>query len=315
MIKVYAFEPEAILNPVLSQSLEQFGFHHGRIIGAVPRDWGEKVKEIWRSNRNDKSLEVRLERLKKNNVIQRIPLSGGEEHAWFERACSLDTEYVQGIIARDIENVRDERAIGENDLHDDCAAWYVETGVFVNRSAKTMASLATVLLRYSSDVKFIDAYYAGECEHTDFIKECLLIREQWHRCETSMLEIHFLHKFNSRDYRLDAEKADDARRVFDGVVEKTSVALRGTYRHHNAIQLFQWSNQDATSRFHERFLLTDRAAIEFGGGLDRGRDGRETERTTAKLLSSSAIEELTNIYAHDAKTFRLLNSTTIHIAD
>lgn len=47
MIKVYAFEPEAILNPVLSNALEQFGFHHGRIIGAVPREWGEKVKEIW----------------------------------------------------------------------------------------------------------------------------------------------------------------------------------------------------------------------------------------------------------------------------
>jgi hypothetical protein len=311
MIKVYAFEPEAILNPVLSNALEQFGFHHGRIIGAVPREWGEKVKEIWRSNRNDKALEVRLERLKKNNVIQRIPLSGGEEHAWIERACSLDTEYVQGIIASDAESARDKRVIGENDLHDDCAAWYVETGVFVSRSAKTMASLATVLLRYSSDVKFIDAHYAGEPRHTDFIKECLHIREQWDRCETSLLEIHFLHSFDSRDHRSDAEKAEDARRVFEGVVEKTSMALRDTYRHHETIRLFQWSNQNATSRFHERFLLTDRAAIDFGGGLDRG---RETERTSAKLLSPRTTDELKTIYVEDAKVFTLLNTTTIQIA-
>ena len=92
-----------------------------------------------------------------------------------------------------------------------------------------------------------------------------------------------------------------------------SKALRSDYRKHQNVTLYQWSNQSAQSRFHERFLLTEHVAIDFGGGLDSSSNGNE--KTTVKLLGPSATEELKGIYSQGSSAFKLLNTETVSLTD
>ncbi|HUP79728.1 MAG TPA: hypothetical protein VM260_14340 [Pirellula sp.] len=139
MIKVYAFEPEAICDPKLVQALESFGFEHGRLIGCVPKEWRRQIGELYHSKfPQDKDLDIALERLAKKKAIQRVRLPVTECNSWIKKACAVDGDFLHGIIctSTSIENGIDPRVIRRGDINDDNLIWKQESGIREFRDPK-----------------------------------------------------------------------------------------------------------------------------------------------------------------------------------
>ena len=73
-------------------------------------------------------------------------------------------------------------------------------------------------------------------------------------------------------------------------------------------ELFLWSRVESGDKFHERFVSTDCATIEFGGGLDAG---KSYEKTSVKLMSKTAHKELEKTFSPDSKVYDLLHRSTV----
>jgi hypothetical protein len=293
---------------LLSQCLEQFGFEHGRVIGMIPKKWREEViKQFREKHVDDKRLEDRLVRIAKKGVLCRVPLDSESEETWVDRATKVDPQFVHGIITCDKNIPIDPRVISEHDLHDENPIWNVETGSRSQRVAETMAEMTAVLLRYSREVKFVDAYYCGEKSHVDFVIACLRTLEAWPKPNSLSIEIHFRYRRDTRDDELNLQSK--ALPMFNTIVDKTKAAFSTFLKRHRSVTLFQWAElEEGGDRFHERFVITDKAAIDFGGGLDTGND---SQKTTVKLMGKSAHEELNNMYRKDTESFLLLNHAEI----
>ncbi|HUP79729.1 MAG TPA: hypothetical protein VM260_14345 [Pirellula sp.] len=166
-----------------------------------------------------------------------------------------------------------------------------------------MAEKARILLRYASEVKFIDPHFAGEKKHTDFIIECVKTLRTWRKATRLPLEIHF-HFQPSANEDLESRKSRSLP-VFDTIFHKTHDALS---KQEMELSLFQWSMVDAGDRFHERTVVTDCGCIELGGGLD---SGNQNEKTSVKLMSSSVREELRQAYKVESKVYDLLHHSVV----
>ncbi len=303
MIKVFAFEPEAIFDPKFQQALESFGFHHGRLVGRVPKDWRKKVGDIYRSKHpEDKAMEIALERLHKKRAIQKVPLSQTDPQSWMDKAIATDPDRAHGIICSEsqAESRTDPRIINRNELNDDNRIWNIETGVRKQRTAKEMAECVRVLLRYSSLIRFIDPYFSGEARHTEFIDECLSVLRTERVGKLTDVEFHFCFFALASD---DLEtRRNRSRPVFDTIVSKVQKSI--VTGHEVTTKLFLWSRVESGDKFHERFVSTDCATIEFGGGLDAG---KSYEKTSVKLMSKTAHEELEKTYSPDSEAYDLLH--------
>ncbi len=310
MFKVYAFEPEAICNPVLGASLEQFGFEHGRLIARVPKPWGKEIRQWYRNEcPNDKLLEVRLSRLHKRNAIQRVPLDAPKSAKWLDRVIQYTPDDIHGIIVRSKDESVDPRIISDDDIHDDNPVWHVANGGRIPRTEPEMAAAAKVLVRFSSEIKFVDAYFSGKKRHRQFIEACLQARLSQPAKPVVGFEIHFLLKCNHKIDRKSPERKEDARRIFDEVrSECLKWQLKKLLDSNEKLDLYQWQELEYGERFHERFLLTDLGGIEFGGGLDTG--GR-WQTTSVHRLTESVRSDLNATYRKGSKTFDLLNNCTI----
>jgi len=307
MIKVYAFEPSAILDPILMQALESFGFDHGRIIGRVPKDWRKQVGDVFREAISDgsdpKALEIALERLAKKNAIQKVELSSLENETWLDKACAVSVDHVHGIICSDSNSNSDPRIISRLDINDDNLVWKQESGLREIRQPKEMAEKTRVLLRFATEVKFIDPHYAGEKEHTNFFVECIKTLDSLRKEKRPKLEIHFSYRVSAAD-ELHVRK-QVSRPVFETILKKTKCELSETTI---PIKLFQWSSTEDGDRFHERYVVSDLGGIEFGGGLSTG---RASEKTSVNRLSSSVREELFANYKAGSDVYDLLHHATL----
>jgi len=301
MIKVYAISPEAVFDPKIQQALESFGFHHGRLIGRVPKEWQKEVSNIYYSKfPQDKRMEIALERLYKKRVVKKIPLVEVESKNWVDRASATNPEDVQAIICLQIDPASgtDSRMLGRDDLHDENPIWQIETGVRKHRTAMEMAECVRVLLRYSAVVKFIDPYFSGEPRHMKFVDQCVSVMCAETHGKPIPVELHTCFFASAADDNL--ARRNRSKPIFDNLeanVRKSWSARKAR------IRIFQWSIVDSGDRFHERFVSTDCATIEFGGGLDTGSG---SEKTSVKLMSKSAHDELSNAYKTDSDVYELL---------
>ncbi len=310
MIKVFAFEPEAICDPKLAQALESFGFEHGRLIGCVPRDWRRQIGDLYRLKfPQDKELDIALERLAKKRAIQRVRLPEMECDSWMQSACAVERDFLHGIICAkaSLDGESDPRVIGRSDIHDDNPIWKQETGVREFRDSKAMAEKVRILLRYSAVVKFIDPHFSGENRHTDFVVECIKGLDTWNSAKRPQLEIHF-HFTPLPGEDLETRK-NRSMPVFETILGKTKDALS---KQKVDLTLHQWSMVDDGDRFHERFVVTDCGSIEFGGGLDSERRNEKTcEKTSVKLMSSSVKEDLQKAYSITSGIYDLLHHAAL----
>lgn len=310
MIKIYAFEPEAICNPVLSASLEQFGFEHGRLIGRVPKDWRAKIYKVWdQAGRDNKALTQRLERLAKKRAVCGIALDGSAPGQWLDRVLKCDPKDIQGIIvSQKSNNISDYRIISEDDLHDDNEVWHADGSQLCARTSAAMADAASTLLRLSTKIKFIDAHFAGEARHLDFIEASLKRRLITQTQSALEIEIHFLFPCEAKVDRYSEERKANAKRVFQYILQSKKDCLSKLIRLGESITLYQWQQHKTGQRFHERYLVTDLGGLEYGGGTDVG---PSSESTSVKRISETHRSTLCDWYHKTSEVFDLLNDYEI----
>ena len=111
MIKLYAIEPEAILNPRVQQALEAFEFCQGRIVGCVPKGWKKRVYEIFDEQPHGKereALKKTLEILFRKRAVKKIRLPIAKGDHWLAQAASIDEQELNGILVTTVPELGDE---------------------------------------------------------------------------------------------------------------------------------------------------------------------------------------------------------------
>jgi hypothetical protein len=306
MIKVFALEPGLVVDSLLIQRLEQFGFDQGRIIGEVPKNWREEIKSAVQQAdpKQRKSLEIRLERLLKDRAVQRLPFETNE-NTWIATATNVPRNCLDGIIVGERGDSRDERILEGNDHFGESEVWNVSTNFLSSRDEESMAKHVAVLMRYAYEVKFADPYFSGEPRHLEFFKQCLIHRRDWPLKARLNLEFHFRWRRNS--------PADDnaslriqSKDCFASTVKLTINAIRELLRNGDSIGWYQWAEREDENhqRFHERYVLTDLGGVEFGGGLDTG---NPSQQTSVNLLSKATVQTLNRRFSKGSDEFELLH--------
>jgi hypothetical protein len=192
MFRIYAFDPQAIRNPTLRSSLEQFGFEHGRVIAALPKAWLKEVIECVRNEfPGNKRIELLIERLNRKNVVRRISLADLGDSDWLTRELECSPSDVQGILVAKAGECGDSRIIEEDDIHDENGIWKPSDQGRVDRDPMAIASVVCNLTRFSSTIKFIDPHFSGEPRHTDVVLRCIETRSKLAKKDAEGFEIHF----------------------------------------------------------------------------------------------------------------------------
>lgn len=313
MIKVFALQPEVLLEESVIQRLEQFGFDRGRIIGHVPKGWRGLVRNTIKDAdpRIKKKLELQLTRLQKSRVFQPL-IANDVESSWITAAINVSPEFLQGIIVKDRSGAVDERILDLDDDFVESNVWNVATNVLSGRDVKSMASHVANLIRYAYEIKFVDPYFSEEKKHLDFIKECLRYRRNSPLKAKLNIEFHF--------YRRQAQPGDDSdflrahsKPFFVSTVKALKSALSDLLGPSDMITCCQWAKKESAAdpqRFHERHVLTDLGGIEFGGGLDVGTPGQQT---TVNLLSKPTVDILNNRFKKTGNEFELLHAQEFRV--
>lgn len=307
MIKVFALKPEAVADISLIQRLEQFGFDQGRILGEVPKSWRTFVKQavLHADPRHRKALDVQLERLAKERAFQPLPAESTEAN-WTHVAASVPTEYLQGIIVDERNEVSDARILDLGEQFGSSSVWEVATNKLTSRDVKSMAMQVAVLMRYAYVVKFVDPYFRGEKRHLDVVLQCLTHRTNSPLKARIKIEFHFLwpRRQPGDDY---ATLRSKSKACFDSTVQPTKHSLSSLLGQNDTICWCQWTEKDDLDhqRFHERYVLTDLGGVEFGGGLDAG---NSNQQTSVNLLSKKTVNTLNNRFTIGGSEFELLHS-------
>jgi hypothetical protein len=306
MIKTFAFDPEALKDPELSARLSDFGYEHGRLIGIVPENWRDQITLICSEIPQGrlKRIEGAIEELRKQRVIK-VVYNVTNEGAWIDTATSVSDAYLQGIIVADKDGREDARLIDVDDIASLQSSWNVPRYVLIPRNAKIMAQQVSMFMQHANEIRFVDPYYSAKTRQLAFIRECLRIRRSFSVKSRLFFELHFSQPGSRGD---DFAKIESlARDSFPRIREETMAFLKKWIQPHDVCTLFQWTDvcPTVTARFHERYVLTELGGVEYGGGLDTGKDGQDT---SVSLLDSESLLKLNRRYSCKGKDLRLLNA-------
>ena len=251
-----------------------------------------------------KALDVQFERLKKDRAFQPLPAESTEAN-WIQVAASVSSEYLQGIIVDESNEVSDARILNLGEHFGASSVWEVATNTLSSRDVKSMASQVAVLMRYAYVVKFVDPYFSGEKRHLDVVLQCLTHRTNSPLKARIRIEFHFLwpRRQPGDDY---ATLRSKSKACFDSTVQSTKHSLSGLLRQNDTICWCQWTEKDDLDhqRFHERYVLTDLGGVEFGGGLDAG---NSNQQTSVNLLSRKTVDTLNKRFTKEGSEFELLH--------
>jgi hypothetical protein len=307
MIKVFALQPEVLLEGSVIQRLEQFGFDQGRIIGRVPEGWRRLIGDAFKNADPSikKQLELQLFRLHNARALQPLPQNDANS-SWISSATNVSSEYLHGIIVKDRGGLSDDRILDLSDHFGGSEVWNVTTNVLSGRDARSMASQVSGLMRYAYVIKFVDHYLSSERRHIDFIEQSLKYRSNSPLRAKLNVEFHFGWKRRrpGDDY---ATLQLQSRSFFDSLVQSTRLALSDLLRQNDEVTWCQWTEKEDQDhqRFHERYVLTDLGGVEFGGGLDTG---NPSQHTSVNLLSKSTVDTLNKRFSKTGIEFELLHS-------
>ena len=288
----YAVEPSFLSN--LANYLliaNSFGYHHGRLISRYPRRWERLVYESTAScSPLDRSrIEIGLRRLKTALLPSGREFNG--ELTWLENA-----EYQQtvapfrAVIANENPRARDDVLLA-TDL-DHHTLWVAAAQAWVARSANDMASAVTNLLRSGSELIFIDPHF--DPSYSRFRNPLLAILRLAHLVTNNSITRIEYHCQPARNDALATFQSACERQVLSQVPKGVQISFK------------RWSERPRGETLHDRFLLTDRAGVEFSVGLDEAM-GDHGETTRVQALSPDAFARLIDLYLSDRPAFDLVD--------
>jgi len=281
MLREFAVEPTLISGwDRLQRLLSQFGIEQGRMISRYPSKWRREVISALPESCGDVERARIIEKLKsisKSHFLIRKS-EWDRELSWFQNAVVENERLAFTGILADSEEATDVNAIRLQDLDEDNPPewWALQTAVQVERNPAVMANAIRPVLEVARELLiFVDPnFHPNEQRFTapfERFLDCLVTNSQQSVFPDSV-ELHVSDRFELNAYRREFERA---------IAPKLPSGLN--------LRVQRWPDH----KIHNRYVLTDRAAVQFGVGLDHNtkrKAGIETD--TVSLLCDSARKDL-----------------------
>ncbi len=265
LIHDYALEPKLVAegDPFLYRYLTQykkFSWDTGRVVVQYPSTWRKLIEKLVG---DEKRLEVLLAWLPRTQVV-RIASRWNDSFTWLENAeqeNGLHPFHV--ILARD--NPRNQsNVVRAEDISSGTANSALDDplpSVTVNRTAAKMATYIEPLLRYATQIHFIDPHF---CPLQDRFKNPLrkFLKIICYDSRKVTLEYHTSASYSDAP---DWDKFQkDCKNCLPHLIPKGfKLAIR------------RWKNRKGGERFHNRYILTNIGGVAFGNSIAESPKGED----------------------------------------
>ncbi len=296
LIHDYALEPELIANcdQFLFRYLTQykkFGWDTGCIVVQYPNHWRELVERLFNDNKRSELLLTRLLRTK----AVRHDSTWNDLFPWIENAANEKSPHpFHVILAHNNPNPQkwsnivcaEDISLGDDRAWDD-----PPSSATVNRTATSMAACIEPLLRYATQIHFIDPHF---CPLQDRFKNPLskFLKIICHDSHEVSLEYHTLAD-NTLCWKDFQQKCED---------ELPHLIPKGF-----TLTVRRWKNRVGGERFHNRYILTNIGGVAFGNSIAEAPKGEDN----ISRLSEIDSQRWLNKYSGDSPAFDLEGEVNI----
>lgn len=276
MLHEYAVDPTALGRDqqTCDQLFDLFGFHRGRVIATMPREWAANARDVISAiptlgEVTRKRLIERLRKLQQVGIIN----SGrpwSPHQPWSRQvAAEHQRRPFRAVLSPDPHPDEDWLLIPD-DLRTDHPLLAMEHEQSIDRTAQAIAAGAAELIRHSRQIIFVDPYFDPFAERFQrSLRELLRVVAERRR-QPDRLEYHLLASPGTNHHRqLDPDSF-----------------RRGCQQHVRALvpqplelTIARWRERQGGEGFHARYVLTERGALRFDQGLDVGASGQTTPVT------------------------------------
>lgn len=252
MFKEYALDPGVLSSwDRVRYFLDAMGPWKGRFLACYPKHWKRLLYESLSCPPIEKKrIEQRLAGLD-SRVFS--PRSGSEYSGHESWRCNAEREHERkpfaGIISQYSDPLGvhiDAETVDETDFR-----WSVGSSVLVDRHHEDFGAALSLLMALSSSVVVVDPYFRPDQDDKWSAITAILS----HTPPGTCLEVH------SSDEHFGTSEFVRAlrRRAKDG--------------HSLGAKFFRWT--EPPFRFHNRYVLTELAGVQFGDGIESGERGHE----------------------------------------
>jgi hypothetical protein len=292
MLYEFALEP-SLLNTWQNVRfyMGKFGVEHGRLISRYPKRWEQLVLASLSSCGQVERLRI-VEALKlvKDRLLSRHH-EWDDSQPWLENA---EAEHARrpfhAIVAasnpRALAFILLDADIDETRLS---PLWQSRRSQVIQRQAAAMASAVRNLLRCSRTVLFVDRNFTPRASRYRLpLEEFLLVLldQRTGRPTANTVQYHV---------GVEQHDADEFKRLCQAwLPAHVPAGLR--------VEFVLWRPDD----LHNRYVITDRGAIQFGEGLDQAGSGGRPEDVVS-LLDQAVAVELMQRFAESPPRFTLVD--------
>jgi hypothetical protein len=268
MYREFALDPALICDwASFDRFVNHFAWHKGRVLSRIPQKWEKEVTQAARS-RKARPLEYSriVEKLKLINhcFIERTGVASETSNGWY---VLVKQEHHRQTLCGAISKVNPEGFswVKKGDDFDAADPWFSPLDHPVARNATAFADALSLLLRAAKIVHFVDPHFSPTAPRfrvpfekwLDVISGTSIFRTV---SPSVFLHVTYDHKPPMPD---DVKARRIASLVADIKTRLPSVVPQGM-----AISVYVWDSLDTTPDLHNRYILTERAGVIFGTGLD-----------------------------------------------
>lgn len=297
MISEYALEPKELLANLDQKYFfrESFGSRTGRILSQYPKKWGRLVWKEFEASEFSSSVQRRIgleEILAGKMLAQSVkrPLSVEAQEDWLAQA---ELEHEKGafraILASDNPRGHADVLGVQNLLDDEDERWVCPVSCRVPRRADDIVRAVAPLLLCSREVLLIDPHFSVERHCTAVLRA--MATTLWSDsalCSTPKLCV--LTTFtDARGKPLEGDALENRVAAYQDAANRHVLPFVPVGRN---IQFAVCMARPNGQSFHDRFLLTDVASVNFGHGLCQNRREDDQNEVNLTLLDSEATDQL-----------------------
>jgi hypothetical protein len=290
--KEFAIEPDLFRNYHLgSEILSGVGLEHGRIVGALPKKWAQRVRDVGREhNQAAQQLKLieKLNELKAAIIPRDFAFDGGRP--WRDQAseCHRILPF-DGIVINGTAPSCIDATLGLAGQQ----GWAHSRHLSIPRTASSLAKVLRPIICAAREMIIVDAYFnpSVALAQSKWLKPLRALAAQLTTDgRVTRFEVHAL---SSRNDPWDTGLFEQHCRNNLAPALPNGVAL----------DAMVWKERDGGLQFHERLIVTGIGGVSIDPGVDEGSQGQAYD---LRLLSKQEVCEKLEKFTQAVAPYDLL---------
>lgn len=291
MISEYALEPRTLVDQAEGAPFlfRDFSDHPGRILSQYPRRWGRMVWQAFDESRhaadagNRKRIEELLARIQRQSV--RRPGGLMDLDAWLVNTeAEHERRTFRAILAQaNPRNLDHVLSLGQL-LNEECPSWNCPRDLSILPTADTIARTMASLLECSREVILVDPYFSARNNYREVLKAIagtIWSERALHDCTLQIVaNPGGPSNTDGRDRIINHVKSAMERSFPSRLPRGKRVSVRFCHARENG------------KPFHDRYVLTNIAGVQFGQGLAEDLNPESQARRNLHLMETPMVQEL-----------------------